>query len=61
MTRTSRLAITLQFIGRFTRKGPKDVGDATVVTNIADPGAEKKLASLYAEGADWEPVDPPSQ
>jgi len=48
------LAITLQFIGRFTRKGPKDVGDATVVTNIADPGAEKKLATLYAEGADWD-------
>lgn len=48
------LAITLQFIGRFTRKGPIDVGDATVITNIADPQAEKKLASLYAEGADWD-------
>ena len=48
------LAITLQFIGRFTRKGPKDVGDATVVTNIADPDAEKKLVALYAEGADWD-------
>lgn len=48
------LAITLQFIGRFTRKGPVDVGNATVVTNIADPDAEKKLASLYAEGADWD-------
>ncbi|MBB3810577.1 DEAD/DEAH box helicase [Pseudochelatococcus contaminans] len=47
------LAITLQFIGRFTRKGPEDVGEATVVTNIADPEAEKKLATLYAEGADW--------
>lgn len=48
------LAITLQFIGRFTRKGPEDVGNATVVTNIADPDAEKKLATLYAEGADWD-------
>ncbi|MDQ4419036.1 DEAD/DEAH box helicase family protein [Sphingobium sp. DEHP117] len=48
------LAITLQFIGRFTRKGPDDVGDATVVTNIADPDAEKKIAALYAEGADWD-------
>jgi superfamily II DNA or RNA helicase len=48
------LAITLQFIGRFTRKGPVDVGNATVVTNIADPRAEKKLAGLYAEGADWD-------
>jgi superfamily II DNA or RNA helicase len=48
------LAITLQFIGRFTRGGPTDVGDATVVTNIADPQAERKLAGLYAEGADWD-------
>jgi superfamily II DNA or RNA helicase len=48
------LAITLQFIGRFTRRGPADVGNATVVTNIADPQAEKKLAGLYAEGADWD-------
>ncbi|WP_224741338.1 DEAD/DEAH box helicase [Bradyrhizobium sp. 2S1] len=48
------LAITLQFIGRFTRKGPIDVGQATVITNIADPQAENKLAGLYAEGADWD-------
>lgn len=48
------LAITLQFVGRFTRKGPPNVGDATVITNIADPQAEKKLANLYAEGADWD-------
>jgi superfamily II DNA or RNA helicase len=49
------LAITLQFIGRFTRKGASGtVGDATVVTNIADPVAEKKLSDLYAEGADWD-------
>ncbi|MBS3651005.1 DEAD/DEAH box helicase family protein [Pseudaminobacter sp. 19-2017] len=49
------LAVTLQFIGRFTRKGPADkIGEATVVTNIADPDAEAKLADLYAEGADWD-------
>lgn len=49
------LAITLQFIGRFTRKGdPTRIGEATVVTNIADPAAERKLADLYAEGADWD-------
>lgn len=49
------LAITLQFIGRFTRKGdPGKIGEATVVTNVADPDAEKKLADLYAEGADWD-------
>lgn len=51
------LAVTLQFIGRFTRKGdPERIGNATVVTNIADPEAEKKLADLYAEGADWDRI-----
>lgn len=49
------LAITLQFIGRFTRKGdPQKIGEATVVTNIADPEAEQRLADLYAQGADWD-------
>lgn len=47
------LAITLQFIGRFTRKGAVgEVGEATVVANIADQETERKLANLYAEGAD---------
>jgi superfamily II DNA or RNA helicase len=49
------LAITLQFIGRFTRKGNwKRIGEATVVANIADPETEAKLEALYAEGADWD-------
>lgn len=49
------LAVTLQFIGRFTRTGAiGEIGEATAVTNIADPDAEKKLADLYAEGADWD-------
>lgn len=49
------IAVTLQFIGRFTRKGATGViGEATVVTNVADPDAESKLAALYAEGADWD-------
>ena len=49
------LAITLQFIGRFTRKGLKNsVGEATAVVNVADPDAENKLRDLYAEGADWD-------
>ena len=51
------LAITLQFIGRFTRKGDPDrIGDATVVTNVADPEAERRLAELYAQGADWDRI-----
>ena len=49
------LAITLQFIGRFTRKGAwGQIGEATVVANIADPTTKSKLANLYAEGADWD-------
>lgn len=49
------LAITLQFIGRFTRKGNwEQVGEATVVANIADPETEAKLEALYSEGADWD-------
>ncbi|NBJ17021.1 MAG: DEAD/DEAH box helicase [Dehalobacter sp. 4CP] len=49
------LAITLQFIGRFTRKGNwEQIGEATVVVNIADPDTEAKLEALYAEGADWD-------
>jgi len=49
------LAITLQFVGRFTRKGNwAQIGEATVVANIADPKTEEKLEALYAEGADWD-------
>lgn len=49
------LAITLQFIGRFTCKGAwGQIGEATVVANIADLTTESKLANLYAEGADWD-------
>lgn len=49
------LAITLQFIGRFTRKAT-DVGDAAVVVNIADPQTEKNVQKLYSEGANWDEV-----
>lgn len=47
------LAVTLQFVGRFTRDAPS-VGDAAVVVNIADREMEKRLERLYAEGADWD-------
>ena len=51
------LAITLQFIGRFTRKGAVgEIGEATVIANIADTETERKLANLYAEGADWDVI-----
>lgn len=46
------LAITLQFMGRFTRV-QDGLGDATVVANIADAEVEASLQELYAEDADW--------
>lgn len=47
------LAITLQFIGRFTRISGNKVGDATAIINISDPQVNKELEELYAQGADW--------
>lgn len=47
------LPITLQFIGRFTRTSHSNIGDATVVVNMADPKVDKKLEALYAENPDW--------
>lgn len=46
------LAITLQFVGRFTR-GLESVSDAKVVANIADEAISNALRNLYAEDADW--------
>lgn len=45
-------AVTLQFIGRFTRIR-KDLGDATVIANIAHDNVAEALQDLYAEDADW--------
>lgn len=47
------LAITLQFVGRFTRSS-KNVGDATMVINTADPHVNKELEILYSDDTtDW--------
>ena len=46
------LAITLQFVGRFTRN-LSSVGDAKVVANTADDAISNALRNLYAEDADW--------
>jgi superfamily II DNA or RNA helicase len=46
------LAITIQFVGRFTRTKPA-LGNATVIANIANAGVEEALRELYAEDADW--------
>ncbi|SAK42414.1 type III restriction enzyme, res subunit [Caballeronia fortuita] len=47
------LAITLQFTGRFTRTSTTNIGDATVVANIADVEVGERLRDLYAEDAEW--------
>jgi len=48
------LAITLQFIGRFTRIATnQNIGAATAVVNIADSEIENELRELYSQDADW--------
>lgn len=51
------LAITLQFIGRFTRISHKfKIGDASVIVNIADPNVEKELQNLYSQDSNWDQI-----
>lgn len=45
-------AITVQFVGRFTRTR-KDLGDATIIANVVAAGMKESLQALYAEDADW--------
>lgn len=48
------LPITLQFIGRFTRtKLDEDLGNATVIANLANLEVTKELELLYAKDPDW--------
>jgi hypothetical protein len=47
------LAVLLQFTGRFTRTAGTDIGDATVIANIADQRVSNALDRLYSEDADW--------
>lgn len=46
------LAVTIQLAGRFTRLRD-DLGDATIITNIADVTVEDKLKKLYYQDSDW--------
>lgn len=45
-------AITVQFVGRFTRTR-KDLGEATIIANVVAVGMKESLQALYAEDADW--------
>ncbi|MCG8323626.1 MAG: DEAD/DEAH box helicase family protein [Cytophagales bacterium] len=47
------LAVLLQFIGRFTRTGNQNIGDASVIANIANPNISQALDRLYNEDANW--------
>jgi len=46
------IAVTIQFVGRFTRQDPL-LGDATVIANTGVDDIDRSLAKLYAEDADW--------
>ena len=46
------LAVTIQFTGRFTRTS-SNVGNATVVVNMADERVDDSVRELYAQGSDW--------
>lgn len=46
------LPITLQFIGRFARQ-KKGLGEATVITNIANEDIQEALKELYSQDSDW--------
>lgn len=46
------LPITLQFVGRFARS-QNGLGDASVITNIADDSLKESLNELYAQDSDW--------
>ena len=45
-------AVTLQFIGRFTRAEP-NLGDATVIAGVSLEDPREWLNALYKEDADW--------
>lgn len=46
------LAITLQLVGRFTRSKP-NLGNATIIANIADLEVKDELKRLYQHDSDW--------
>lgn len=51
------LPITLQFIGRFARD-KEGLGDAKIITNIADSNISEALQDLYEKDSDWNELLP---
>jgi len=50
------LAVTLQFIGRFTRVAGASLGDASAFVPLQVSGIDDRLRKLYGEDADWNEV-----
>ncbi|MCB1356683.1 MAG: DEAD/DEAH box helicase family protein [Maritimibacter sp.] len=50
------LAVTLQFIGRFTRVGGENLGEASAFVPLQVSGIDDRLRNLYGEDADWNEV-----
>jgi superfamily II DNA or RNA helicase len=48
-------AVTLQFVGRFTR-ARSDLGTATVIANVTIDDENQNLKALYAEDSDWNQI-----
>ena len=50
------LAVTLQFVGRFTRVGDDSLGEASAFVPLQVAGVDERLRKLYGEDADWNEV-----
>ncbi|MGZ0153657.1 DEAD/DEAH box helicase [Kribbella sp. WER1] len=50
------LAVTLQFIGRFTRTGKETLGEASAFVPLQIAGIDERLRRLYGEDADWNEI-----
>lgn len=50
------LAVTLQFVGRFTRVGGDELGDASVFVPRMSGAVDERLRRLYGEDSDWNTV-----
>jgi superfamily II DNA or RNA helicase len=50
------LAVTLQFVGRFTRVGGEKLGEASVLVPRVRGVLDERLRRLYGEDADWNTV-----
>ena len=50
------IATTIQFVGRFTRTSRENIGDASVVANIANDFTNKVIEELYSQDSDWNKI-----